>query len=148
MKTITEINNKIRDTYKTVDAVDGIAKMYFDAHEKANRLGIYTENRIEPFYPDYNYDIQVAHILSSGRANSDSKFGEMTFNVEMIIISKFVKFYHILDILNKLNIKAQELDYSTQSVLKKIGAVEDYPELEAYSISYQFSAKPGDFEKF
>ncbi|MBK9511251.1 MAG: hypothetical protein IPO04_18260 [Cytophagaceae bacterium] len=34
MKTIIEINSKIRENYKTVDAVDGIAKMYFNAHEK------------------------------------------------------------------------------------------------------------------
>jgi hypothetical protein len=70
----------------------------------------------------------------------------MTYTVEMIVISKFVKFYHVLDLLNKMGIKAQELEYNTQSVLKKIGAVEDYPELEAYSISYQFTARPRDFE--
>lgn len=146
MKTIIEINSKIRENYKTVDAVDGIAKMYFNAHEKKNQLGIYAGNKIDPFLPDDNYDIQVAHIINGGRANNDSKFGEMTFTVEMIVISKFVKFYHILDLLNRMNIKAQEFDYNTQSVLKKIGAIEDYPELEAYSISYQFTARPGDFK--
>lgn len=148
MKTIIEINAKLRETYKTVDAVNGIAKMYFNAHEKKNQLGIYHENKIDAFFPDDNYDIQVAHILSGGRSNNDLFFGEMTYTVEMIVISKFVKFYHVLDLLNKMGIKAQELEYNTQSVLKKIGAVEDYPELEAYSISYQFTARPRDFENY
>jgi len=145
MKIITQINDKIRELYPNCDARNGIAKQIVNGDDGL-RVAIFEDND-EPsvFVPDDEYEIQVAHIINGGRANNDSKFGEMTFTVEMIVISKFVKFYHILDLLNRMNIKAQEFDYNTQSVLKKIGAIEDYPELEAYSISYQFTARPGDF---
>lgn len=146
MKQIIQINDALKAKYKLVDAENAIGKIYFDGQSKSNKMGLYIENKeVKPFYPDQDYDIQVCHYLTGGRSNNDSKYAEMDFTVELIVISKFVKFYHVMDILHSLNISFSEYNPNTLNILKQIGAVEDYPELEAYSIRYTFRAKPSDF---
>jgi hypothetical protein len=146
MKQIIQINEALKAKYKVVDAENAIGKIYFDGQTKSNKMGVFLyDSRIYPFTPDESYDIQVCHYLTSGRSNNDSKYAEMDFTVELIVISKFVKFYHVMDILHSLNISFSEYNPNTLNILKQIGAVEDYPELEAYSIRYTFRAKPSDF---
>lgn len=146
MKQIKEINEALKEKYKLVDAENAIAKIYFDGQTKSNKMGIFLyDSRIYPFTPDESYDIQVCHYLTGSRPFSDSKYAEMDYTVELIVISKFVKFYHVMAILHELNIAMGEFNPNTLNILKQIGAVEDYPELEAYSIRYTFRAKPSDF---
>lgn len=146
MKQIIQINDALKAKYKVVDAENAIGKIYFDGQTKTNKMGIFLENgEIKPFYPDDSYDIQVCHYLTGGRSNNDSKYAEMDYTLELIVISKFVKFYHVMAILHELNITMGEFKPNTLNILKQIGAIEDYPELEAYSIRYSFRAKPSDF---
>jgi hypothetical protein len=87
-------------------------------------MGIFKENEeIFPFYPDDHYDVQVCHFLTGGRSNNDSKYGEMDYTVELIVISKFVKFYHIMDILNKLDITFSEYNPNTLNILKSANRI-------------------------
>lgn len=146
MKQIIQINNALKAKYKVVYAENAIGKIYFDGQSKTNNMGIFLENgEIKPFYPDESFDIQVCHFLTGARPFSDSKYAEMDYTVELIVISKLVKFFHIMEILNSLNISFSEYNPNTLNILKQIGAIEDYPELEAYSIRYTFRAKPSDF---
>lgn len=144
MKQIEKINEELENRYKLVDAINGIGKLYFDSHEKKNQMGIHKGREVTKFYPNDSYDIQVCHYLTGSRIK-EQRFAESVFNVELIVISKFVKFYHLMDVLSCLDISFTDFNPNTQQILKLIGAVEDYPELEAYSIKYSFTAKPSDF---
>ena len=146
MKQIIQINEALKAKYKADDAENAIRKNYFDGQAKSNKMGIFLENgEIKPFYPDESFDIQVCHYAKNFRSEGEAKYGEFDMPMELIVISKYVKFYHIMDILLNLGIKYSDGSLETLNILKQIGAIEDYPELEAYSIRYTFRAKPGDF---
>lgn len=151
MNAIKQINDAIKAEYsnKRVSAIDGIAKQQMNGNDGL-KVMIYSEQNIEPqlFAPDDYFDLQVAHLLTGGDVDKNDPFKKLYINnVDLIVISPFVKFYHILSILQKLGIQANSYDLRTRNVLKTVLNVsEEYPETEAYIIKYQFSCKLDEFE--
>lgn len=145
MKIITQINDKIRELYPNCDARNGIAKQIVNGYDGL-RVAIFEDND-EPsvFVPDDEYEIQVAHIVKGGSLVANSAFNEYLINIDLVVISKKVKFYHILHLLKELRIEAQSFDLTTRNVLKNIlNVFEEYPEQEAFIISYNFTTKAKD----
>ena len=106
LNAIKQINDAIKAEFsnKKVSAIDGIAKQQMNGNDGL-RLMIYSDAK-EPdlFVPDSDYDLQIAHLRNGGRSvnSSANPFKKLwTSEIDMIIISKQVKFYHILSILNK-----------------------------------------------
>ena len=150
MNAIKQINDAIKAVYSTkrVMAIDGIAKQQMNGNDGL-KLMVYQDDS-EPilFVPDDRYDLQVAHLLTGGNVDKSDTFKRTFINdVDLVIISPFVKFYHILDILQRLDIQANSYDLRTRNVLKNtLNVQEEYPETEAYIIKYQFTAKLDEFE--
>jgi len=150
LNAIKQINDAIKAEFsnKKVSAIDGTAKQQMNGNDGL-RLMIYSDAK-EPdlFVPDSDYDLQIAHLLTGGDVDKNDAF-KKTFinNVDLIVVSPFIKFYHILSILQKLGIQANSYDLRTRNVLKTVLNVsEEYPETEAYIIKYQFTAKLDEFE--
>lgn len=149
MKVISQINAEIIARFENVDAIDGIAKQVVIGQD-GFKLAIYAKDS-EPyvFTPDDNYDIQVAHWLKSGKKDNNSQFNSVINEVEMVIISKYVKFYHIMDILDKLRLTFVSYDLNTRAILRNdLNFTEDYPEIEAYKIRYNFTSTVEDLISF
>lgn len=150
MNAIKKINDAIKAEYsnKRVSAINGIAKQQVNGND-GNAVLIYEKDK-EPFLfkPEDSKFLQVAHLLTGGNVDKNDKFKKTFINdVDLIVISKDVKFYHILSILNKLGIDGNSYDLRTRTVLKNILNVsEEYQETEAFIIKYQFTSKLDEFE--
>jgi len=151
MKVITKINAKIKEKYPNCDAVNGIAKQMLFGQD-GTKMMVYSKDS-EPyiFVPDDRFEIQVCHNLRGGRKDPNSQFNQSVNEVDLIIISKYVKFYHILSILESLNVQWVNYTLDTRTILRNdLNTNEDYPEIEVYKIRYNFTSSISeliDFDK-
>jgi len=151
MKVIAQINAKIKEQYPNCDAVNGIAKQMMFGQDGIKMMVYSKDSEPYIFVPDDRYKIQVCHNLRGGRKDPNSQFNQSVNEVDLIIISKYVKFYHILSILESLNVTWISYDLNTRTILRNdLNTNEDYPEMEAFKIRYNFTSSVNeliDFDK-
>jgi hypothetical protein len=152
MKIIEQINAKIKEQYPNCDAVNGIAKQMMFGSDGIKMM-VYSKDNVEPivFVPDDRFKIQVCHNLRGGRKDNNSPFANVINEVDLIVVSKYVKFYHILAILEGLGIQWLSYDLNTRNTLRNdLNTNEAYPEMEAFKIRYNFTSSINeliDFDK-
>jgi len=151
MKVIAQINAKIKEQYPNCDAVNGIAKQMMFGQDGIKMMVYSKDSEPYIFVPDDRFKIQVCHNLRGGRKDPNSQFNQSVNEVDLIIISKYVKFYHILSILESLNVQWVNYTLDTRTILRNdLNTNEDYPEIEVYKIRYNFTSSINeliDFDK-
>lgn len=151
MKIIEQINAKIKEQYPNCDAINGIAKQMLNGSDGVKMMVFSNDSEPYIFVPDDNYQLQVCHVRRGGRNAQDSPFNNVVHEMELIVVSKFVKFYHLLDILYKVGVQYISDDANTRNILRNdLNCNDDYPEVEAFKIRYNFTSNIQeliDFEK-
>jgi len=147
MNIVEIINDRFEELYTNIDARYGWCKQIIVGDEGLKVVS-FDDSEPKVFVPDDLYNIQLAHILNTGSLDKSNPFNNSFIcEVELVVISPKVKFYHVINVLNELGVQCNSFDLKTRSVLRNtLNVQDDYPETEAYIIKYQFTSKLNEFE--
>lgn len=145
-KILKKINDVIRESYPKSDLRYGLLKQIFV--DGRNQYASFEDGK-EPeiFTIDDSFELQIGHVLNGGKpVNGFGGFHHYQHSFEMLVISKKVKFYHLMDILSKdTDIILGDYDLRKSQIINNvIGFTENYPEVEAYIIKYSITTSIED----